>query len=145
MYVINRDWFQCIICVIKSIAIPGLSVVTRVLNVGPFVGNTLSIYKDTVLTLSLNELLTSNQRPNLLRWQLNLKPVLRERGEVLLLLNRIAASSLFDVKAFIKNYCNNNNVEVVAIEHCDDSYWNYLSNDTEIDYTICQNLLIKAQ
>ena len=36
--------------------------------VGPFVGNTLSIYKDTVLTLSLNELLTSNQRPNLLRW-----------------------------------------------------------------------------
>ena len=39
------------------------------------------------------------------------------------------------VKAFIKNYCNNNNV--VAIEHCSDSYWNYLSNDTEIDYTIC--------
>jgi hypothetical protein len=45
--------------------------------------------------------------------------------------------NISDVKAFIKNYCNNNNVEVVAIEHCGDSCWNYLSNDTEIDYTIC--------
>ena len=45
-------------------------------------------------------------------------------------------SDTFDAKAFIKNYCESNNIEVVAIEHCGDSYWNYLSDGTEIDYSI---------
>ena len=44
--------------------------------------------------------------------------------------------NISDVKAFIKNYCESNNVEVVAIETCDNSYWNYLSDGTEIDYSI---------
>lgn len=41
-----------------------------------------------------------------------------------------------EAKAFIKNYCESNNIEVVAIETCDNSYWNYLSDGTEIDYSI---------
>ena len=44
--------------------------------------------------------------------------------------------SISEVKAFIENYCKDNNVKVVAKEKCGESYWNYLSDGSEIDYTI---------
>ena len=45
-------------------------------------------------------------------------------------------NSVFEAESFIKNYCKDNNVKVVSKEKCDTSYWNYLSDGTEIDYTI---------
>ena len=36
----------------------------------------------------------------------------------------------------LKKYCEENGLQIVAKERCADSYWNYLSNGTEFDYTI---------
>lgn len=36
----------------------------------------------------------------------------------------------------LKKYCLDNNVRVIAREKCGDSFWNYLSDGTEFDYTI---------
>lgn len=42
----------------------------------------------------------------------------------------------FEAEQALKKYCEDNNLQVVAKEKCDDSYWNYLSDGTEFDYTI---------
>ena len=36
----------------------------------------------------------------------------------------------------IRKYCEENGLQIVAKERCADSYWNYLSNGTEFDYSI---------
>lgn len=36
----------------------------------------------------------------------------------------------------LKKYLEENDIYVVAKEKCGDSYWNYLSNGTEFDYTL---------
>ena len=45
-------------------------------------------------------------------------------------------NTLMEAEKALKEYCEKNNVSVVAKERCGDSYWNYLSNGTEFDYTI---------
>ena len=35
---------------------------------------------------------------------------------------------------FVKSYCTEHNLHVVAREYCGNAHWNYLSDGTEIDY-----------
>jgi hypothetical protein len=44
--------------------------------------------------------------------------------------------NIFEAEQALKKYCEDNNLQVVAKEKCGDSYWNYLSDGTEFDYTI---------
>ena len=57
--------------------------VTRVLNVGPFIGNTLSADKDTVLTLSPNQLLILHSTSKFVKVVSLFKPMLKGREGVL--------------------------------------------------------------
>lgn len=36
----------------------------------------------------------------------------------------------------LEKYCQENNLQVIAKEKCGDSYWNYLSDGSEFDYTL---------
>ena len=45
-------------------------------------------------------------------------------------------NTLEEAEQALKKYCEKNNLKIVAKERCGDSYWNYLSNGTEFDYTI---------
>ncbi len=36
----------------------------------------------------------------------------------------------------LEQYCQQNNLSVIAKEKCGDAYWNYLSDGTEFDYCI---------
>lgn len=47
-----------------------------------------------------------------------------------------SVNTVSEARAFIGQYCKDNGVKVIATERCDTSYWNYLSDKTEIDYTI---------
>ena len=44
--------------------------------------------------------------------------------------------TLEEAEQALKKYCEENGLQIVAKERCADSYWNYLSNGTEFDYTI---------
>ena len=50
----------------------------------------------------------------------------------------MAEEYLMRMKKYIdmKKYCEENSLQIVAKERCADSYWNYLSNGTEFDYSI---------
>jgi hypothetical protein len=41
-----------------------------------------------------------------------------------------------EAKQALEKYCQENNVQVIAKEKCGDSYWNYLSDGSEFDYTL---------
>lgn len=45
-------------------------------------------------------------------------------------------NTLEEAEQALKKYCEENGLQIVAKERCGDSYWNYLSNGTEFDYTI---------
>jgi hypothetical protein len=45
-------------------------------------------------------------------------------------------NTISEAKQALEKYCLDNNVRVVARERFDTSYWNYLSDGTEFDYTI---------
>jgi hypothetical protein len=45
-------------------------------------------------------------------------------------------NTISEAKQVLEKYCLDNNVRVVARERFDTSYWNYLSDGTEFDYTI---------
>ena len=47
-----------------------------------------------------------------------------------------SVSTLEEAEQAVKEYCEKNNLQIVARERCDNSYWNYLSNGNEFDYTI---------
>ena len=47
-----------------------------------------------------------------------------------------SVNTLEEAEQSLKKYCEENNLQIVAKERCDTSYWNYLSNGTEFDYTI---------
>ena len=42
----------------------------------------------------------------------------------------------FEAEQVLKKYCEDNDLQVVVKEKCGNSYWNYLSDGTEFDYTI---------
>ena len=44
--------------------------------------------------------------------------------------------TLEEAEQALQRYCEENNLQIVAKERCGDSYWNYLSNGTEFDYTV---------
>lgn len=41
-----------------------------------------------------------------------------------------------EAKQALEQYCQQNNLSVIAKEKCGDAYWNYLSDGTEFDYCI---------
>ena len=45
-------------------------------------------------------------------------------------------NTLTEAEEALNKYCDENKVDIVAKEKCGDSYWNYLSDSTEFDYTI---------
>ena len=45
-------------------------------------------------------------------------------------------NTLEEAKQALKKYCEENGLQIVARERWGDSYWNYLSNGTEFDYTL---------
>lgn len=45
-------------------------------------------------------------------------------------------NTLEEAEQALKKYCEENSLQIVAKERCGDSYWNYLSNGTEFDYTM---------
>ena len=45
-------------------------------------------------------------------------------------------NTLGEAKQALKKYCEENGLQIVAKERWGDSYWNYLSNGTEFDYTL---------
>ena len=47
-----------------------------------------------------------------------------------------SVNTFAEAEQALKKYCEENDVHVVAKEKCGDSYWNYLSNGTEFDYTL---------
>lgn len=47
-----------------------------------------------------------------------------------------SVNTVVEAEQALKQYCQDNNVHVVAREHCGDSYWNYLSDKTEFDYSL---------
>ena len=47
-----------------------------------------------------------------------------------------AVDSITEAKQALQRYCKENDLQIVAKERCGDSYWNYLSNGTEFDYTV---------
>lgn len=44
-------------------------------------------------------------------------------------------ATIDEAEQALQDYCKKNNVHVVAKEKCCDSYWNYLSDGTEFDYS----------
>ena len=58
------------------------------------------------------------------------------RKECKVIKNFQPVNTLAEAEQALKKYCEENNISVIAKEKCGDSYWNYLSNDTEFDYTI---------
>lgn len=44
-------------------------------------------------------------------------------------------STINEAEQTLQKYCQENNIHVVAKEKCGDSYWNYLSDGTEFDYS----------
>lgn len=40
-----------------------------------------------------------------------------------------------EAEQVLEKYCQENNIQVIAREKCGDSYWNYLSDGTEFDYS----------
>ena len=51
-------------------------------------------------------------------------------------------NTLEEAEQALKKYCEENGLQIVAKERCADSYWNYLSNGTEFDYSIEQSQLV---
>ena len=47
-----------------------------------------------------------------------------------------SVDSITEAEQALQRYCEKNNLQIVAKERCGDSYWNYLSDGTEFDYTI---------
>ena len=47
-----------------------------------------------------------------------------------------SVNTITEAEQALKKYCEENSLQIVAKERCGDSYWNYLSNGTEFDYTI---------
>lgn len=47
-----------------------------------------------------------------------------------------SVNTFAEAEQALKKYCEENDVYIVAKEKCGDSYWNYLSNGTEFDYTL---------
>lgn len=47
-----------------------------------------------------------------------------------------SVNTFAEAEQALKKYCEENDVYVIAKEKCGDSYWNYLSNGTEFDYTL---------
>lgn len=47
-----------------------------------------------------------------------------------------SVNTIIEAEQALKKYCQDNNIHVVARESCGDSYWNYLSDKTEFDYTL---------
>lgn len=47
-----------------------------------------------------------------------------------------SVNTFAEAEQALKKYCEENDIYVVAKEKCGDSYWNYLSNGTEFDYTL---------
>ena len=45
-------------------------------------------------------------------------------------------NTVSEAEQVLEKYCLDNNIQVIAKEKCGDSYWNYLSDGTEFDYTI---------
>lgn len=45
-------------------------------------------------------------------------------------------NTLEEAEQTLKKYCEENGLQIIAKERCSNSYWNYLSNGTEFDYTI---------
>ena len=45
-------------------------------------------------------------------------------------------NTLIEAEEALNEYCDKNKVSVIAKERCGDSYWNYLSDGTEFDYTV---------
>ena len=45
-------------------------------------------------------------------------------------------SSKREAENFIEKWCKENNHHIVSKEWCDNSYWNYLEDGSEIDFTI---------
>ena len=45
-------------------------------------------------------------------------------------------NTLEEAEQALKKYCEENGLQIIAKERCGDSYWNYLSNGTEFDYTM---------
>ena len=45
-------------------------------------------------------------------------------------------SSLDDLKVFMNNWLKEHNLTIVSKEYVDNSYWNYLNDGSELDYTI---------
>lgn len=41
-----------------------------------------------------------------------------------------------ECEAKVEEYCQENNVQVIAREYCDTAHWNYLSDGTEIDFCL---------
>jgi len=41
-----------------------------------------------------------------------------------------------EAEEFVQKWCADNNHQIVAKEWCDTSYWNYLEDGSEIDFTI---------
>ena len=44
-------------------------------------------------------------------------------------------NTISEAEQALKKHCKDNNLHVIAKEKCDDSYWNYLSDGTEFDYS----------
>ena len=45
-------------------------------------------------------------------------------------------NTLEEAEQTLKKYCGENGLQIIAKERCGNSYWNYLSNGTEFDYTM---------
>lgn len=45
-------------------------------------------------------------------------------------------NTLIEAEEALNKYCDKNKVSVIAKERCCNSYWNYLSDGTEFDYTV---------
>lgn len=47
-----------------------------------------------------------------------------------------SVNTIAEAEQALQRYCKENDLQIVAKERCDNSYWNYLSNGTEFDYTV---------
>ncbi len=52
-----------------------------------------------------------------------------------------SVNSITEAEQALQAYCKENGLQIVAIERCDDSCWNYLSNGTEFDYAVISSQL----
>lgn len=46
-----------------------------------------------------------------------------------------SVNTFSEAEQVLEKYCQENNVQVIAKERCGDSYWNYLSDGSEFDYS----------